>query len=58
VILIHVFRIQPEDPRQAWGFFVNHYQDEIQARRDHKFSYRFKNGSYYVGTDPPEGVEP
>ncbi|KAJ2979569.1 hypothetical protein NQ176_g3172 [Zarea fungicola] len=42
----------------SWQFFVNHFQNETQARRDNKFTYRFSNGSYYVGLDPPPAAEP
>ena len=35
-----------EDPRMRWDFFVRHYQDEAQQRRDDKF-IRSKNGVLY-----------
>ncbi|KAK5994035.1 L-sorbose 1-dehydrogenase-like protein [Cladobotryum mycophilum] len=47
-----------ETPGMAWSFFVNHFQDQSQARRDNKYTYRLTNGSYYVGLDPPVGAEP
>lgn len=47
-----------EDPDQVWSFFVEHYRNETQARRDLKYTYTHPNGSYYIGDDPPEGVEP
>ncbi|CAH0045274.1 unnamed protein product [Clonostachys solani] len=47
-----------ETANQSWSFFVNHYQDDTQARRDDKFTYSFPNGSYYVGLNPPESTTP
>ncbi|KAI0448511.1 hypothetical protein F5B21DRAFT_521805 [Xylaria acuta] len=47
-----------EYPDQAWAFYVGHYQNETQARRDWKFTYRLNNGSLYYGLDPPEDAEP
>lgn len=37
---------------------MSHFQNETQARRDNKFTYRLNNGSYYVGLEPPEDAEP
>jgi choline dehydrogenase len=50
--------VNSESPEASWEFFVSHYQDETQARRDNKFTYRLNNGSYYTGLEPPEGAEP
>ena len=47
-----------EDPRYAWRFFINHYQDDAQALRDPEYTYMLGNGSYYVGLDPPSDAEP
>ncbi|KAK1521417.1 GMC oxidoreductase [Colletotrichum paranaense] len=41
----------------AWDFFVNHYSDPEQAKRDSKMSYRKPDGEIYVGLDPPQGSE-
>lgn len=41
----------------AWDYFVNHYSDETQARKDSKMTYRKPDGEFYVGLDPPEGSE-
>ncbi|KAI3393293.1 hypothetical protein diail_4475 [Diaporthe ilicicola] len=41
----------------AWDYFVNHYQDPVQARKDSKMSYRTTDGEIYVGLDPPAGAE-
>ena len=40
-----------------WSYFVNHYEDEAQARRDSKMTYLTPDGEYYVGHYPPEGSE-
>lgn len=47
-----------ETPGMSWQFFVSHFSNETQARRDNKYTYRLDNGSYYVGLDPPVDAEP
>ncbi|KAF5550386.1 choline dehydrogenase [Fusarium napiforme] len=47
-----------EHPSMSWSFYVNHYQNETQARRDSKYAYRLSNGTLWSGIDPPEGAEP
>ncbi|KAI0429133.1 GMC oxidoreductase [Xylaria sp. FL1042] len=51
-----------EHPEISWAFFVTHYQNQTQARRDNRltnrFAYLLPNGTYYVGLDPPEDTEP
>ncbi|PHH92316.1 hypothetical protein CDD83_7905 [Cordyceps sp. RAO-2017] len=47
-----------ETPGLAWEFFVNHYKDQNQARRDYKYTYKLRNGTYYVGLDPPPEAKP
>jgi choline dehydrogenase len=42
----------------SWEFFVKHFEDQEQAQRDSKFTWRMTNGSFYVGTSPPAGAEP
>lgn len=37
----------------AWHFWVRHYRNETQARRDSKFTYLLEDGSWYTGLDPP-----
>lgn len=47
-----------ETPGHAWHFFVEHYQDETQARRDPAYTYELSDGSYYYGLDPPDDAVP
>ncbi|KAL0935551.1 Oxygen-dependent choline dehydrogenase 4 [Colletotrichum truncatum] len=47
-----------ETPGHSWQFFVEHYQNETQARRDPKYTYRQSNGSYYYGLNPPDDAVP
>ncbi|EXK30692.1 hypothetical protein FOMG_13476 [Fusarium oxysporum f. sp. melonis 26406] len=47
-----------EHPSMSWSFYVNHYQNETQARRDSKYAYRLSNGTLWSGLNPPEGAEP
>ncbi|PVI04817.1 GMC oxidoreductase [Periconia macrospinosa] len=47
-----------EGSPHAWSFFVEHYANETQARRDIKYTYRRNDGSYYVGLNPPDDAVP
>ncbi|KAK7218983.1 hypothetical protein V2G26_006986 [Clonostachys chloroleuca] len=47
-----------EDPEMSWNFYIRHYANETQGRRDSKFSYRLENGSIYYGLDPPPNAAP
>ncbi|KAK0388804.1 hypothetical protein NLU13_5047 [Sarocladium strictum] len=47
-----------ESAGHGWQFFVQHYANETQARRDPKYTYIQPDGSYYVGLDPPEDAVP
>ncbi|KXH67409.1 hypothetical protein CSAL01_02591 [Colletotrichum salicis] len=47
-----------EHPAMSWFFFVSHYQNETQARRDRYFTYRLANGSLWYGMDAPEDATP
>ncbi|KAI5919756.1 GMC oxidoreductase [Camillea tinctor] len=40
-----------------WNYFVNHYEDETQAKRDSKMTYLTPKGDYYIGLYPPEGSQ-
>ncbi|KAH7382389.1 hypothetical protein DE146DRAFT_770349 [Phaeosphaeria sp. MPI-PUGE-AT-0046c] len=42
-----------ESPGHSWQFYVEHFQNETQARRDSKYAYMQSDGSCYVGIDPP-----
>ncbi|PVH97589.1 GMC oxidoreductase [Periconia macrospinosa] len=42
----------------SWNFYINHYRNQTQARRDSKYVYRLTDGSTYYGLDPPPGAEP
>ncbi|SPJ80035.1 related to glucose dehydrogenase [Fusarium torulosum] len=41
-----------------WNFFVNHYSDSNQQKRDSKMTYQKPDGSFYVGLDPPKDAKP
>jgi choline dehydrogenase len=47
-----------ETAPHSWQFFVEHFQNDTQARRDPKYAYRQTNGSSYVGLEPPAAAEP
>src|SRR3569833_1108856 len=40
-----------------WDYFVNHYDDEAQAKRDTKMTYLTPEGDWYSGSDPPRGSQ-
>ncbi|KAK1537357.1 uncharacterized protein CCOS01_02677 [Colletotrichum costaricense] len=50
--------VNSEDPAMSWQFFVSHYQNETQARRDRYFTYRLSNGTLWYGIDAPEDATP
>ncbi|CAI6340535.1 unnamed protein product [Periconia digitata] len=47
-----------EGSPHAWQFFVKHYSNETQNRRDFKYTYRLSNGSFHVGPNAPADAEP
>ncbi|KAI0506477.1 hypothetical protein F5B22DRAFT_449818 [Xylaria bambusicola] len=42
----------------AWNFWVNHFDDIGQQRKDSKMIYKMPNGTQYRGLNPPPGAEP
>ncbi|KAI1328538.1 GMC oxidoreductase [Xylariaceae sp. FL0255] len=40
-----------------WEYFVTHYTNETQAKRDSKMTYLTTDGEYYVGLYPPKGAQ-
>ncbi|PVH94796.1 GMC oxidoreductase [Periconia macrospinosa] len=47
-----------ENAPHSWQYFVEHYANETQAKRDSKYTYRTTNGSLYTGLTPPAGATP
>ncbi|KAF2091594.1 GMC oxidoreductase [Saccharata proteae CBS 121410] len=47
--------IAAEYEPMRWDYFVHHYTDETQARRDTKMTYLTPEGEQYTGANPPEG---
>ena len=45
------------DPRTRWDFFVKHSDDPDRERQFDRLTWRAPDGSFYVGTDPPEGAQ-
>ncbi|KAI1380184.1 choline dehydrogenase [Hypoxylon crocopeplum] len=41
----------------SWGYYVRHYANEAQTKRDRKLTYLTPDGELYSGVDPPEGSE-
>jgi len=44
-----------EDPELGWEFYVRHYSNDTQEKRNFKLSYDTPDGGVYTGLDPPEG---
>ncbi|KAI2472926.1 choline dehydrogenase [Annulohypoxylon bovei var. microspora] len=38
-----------------WGYFVRHYTNETQTKRDRKLTYLTPDDEFYSGVTPPEG---
>ncbi|KAB5577470.1 hypothetical protein GE09DRAFT_1085876 [Coniochaeta sp. 2T2.1] len=47
-----------EDEKMRWDYFVTHYADEEQARKDPKMTWETPVGTIFVGLDPPSGSKP
>jgi choline dehydrogenase len=47
-----------EDPAMSWDYFVKHYPDEEQQKKDSKMTWDTPSGEIYVGLTPPEGSKP
>jgi choline dehydrogenase len=46
------------DPKMAWDFYVQHYEDWDRQAQDTKITWRQTNGELYTGQNPPDGAEP
>ncbi|TQN65553.1 Oxygen-dependent choline dehydrogenase [Colletotrichum shisoi] len=53
---LHLMSTEFQDTR--WNYFVNHYPDPEQQKRDSKMTYEMPDGSFYVGLDPPAEAKP
>ncbi|KAI1151303.1 hypothetical protein F4825DRAFT_365798 [Nemania diffusa] len=45
------------NPNSRWDFFVKHSDDPERELRYKHMTWLTRNGSFYVGLDPPEGAE-
>ena len=41
-----------------WDYFVKHFDDEAEMRKDTKLTYTLPDGSRYTGANPPPGAKP
>ncbi|KAK6227434.1 choline dehydrogenase [Colletotrichum tabaci] len=53
---LHLMSTEFQDTR--WNYFVNHYPDPEQQKRDSKMTYEMPDGSFYVGLEPPAEAKP
>ncbi|KAH7082030.1 glucose-methanol-choline oxidoreductase-like protein [Paraphoma chrysanthemicola] len=40
-----------------WDFFVKHFDDEAQVKKDTKLTYELADGTRYTGANPPPGAK-
>lgn len=40
-----------------WGYFVQHYTNETQTKRDRKLTYLTPDDEFYSGVNPPKGSQ-
>ncbi|KAH7070328.1 glucose-methanol-choline oxidoreductase-like protein [Paraphoma chrysanthemicola] len=40
-----------------WDFFVKHFDDETQVKKDTKLTYELADGTRYTGANPPPGAK-
>ncbi len=52
---LHIFASEYDPIR--WDYFVNHYANNTQARRDSKMTYLTSQGDWYTGLTPPAGSQ-
>lgn len=46
------------DETSRWDFWVKHSDDPEQEKKYKYYTWRQKDGEFYVGTNPPEGAVP
>lgn len=51
----NLFRFAAEDELMRWDYYVHHYQNDTRQERDPKMVWETRNGTKYVGQDPPPG---
>ncbi|KAI5370709.1 Putative glucose-methanol-choline oxidoreductase, FAD/NAD(P)-binding domain superfamily [Septoria linicola] len=49
--------VSSEFEKTRWDYWIRHYEDDEQQKRDSKLTYTLANGSDYTGLDPPEGAK-
>lgn len=53
---LHIMASEFEDTR--WNYFVNHYSNLEQQKRDSKMTYEMPDGAFYIGLEPPTNAKP
>jgi choline dehydrogenase len=53
---LHSVAVEYEPMR--WDYFVKHFDNEDEMRKDTKLTYELADGSRYTGPSPPEGAKP
>jgi choline dehydrogenase len=46
------------DESMRWDYFVRNYDDEARTLKNNHLTWLRADGTYYVGSDPPEGATP
>jgi choline dehydrogenase len=53
---LHSVAVEYEPMR--WDYFVKHFDDEEEMKKDTKLTYELSDGSRYTGANPPPGAKP
>ncbi|KAF2853375.1 GMC oxidoreductase [Plenodomus tracheiphilus IPT5] len=56
VPVLHALASEYEPLR--WDYFVKHFDDEKEIRKDTKVTYELTDGTRYTGPNPPAGAKP
>jgi len=52
------FNDATNDAKTRWDFWSKHSDDPVREKKFDHYTYRQKDGNFYVGTSPPEGAAP
>jgi choline dehydrogenase len=51
------FNAAANDPNMRWDFFVKHSEDPARELKFQHMTWRKRDGTFYVGLDPPAGAK-
>ncbi|CAA9964047.1 GMC oxidoreductase [Pyrenophora teres f. maculata] len=50
--------VAAEYKEMSWNYYVKHFDNEAELKRDTKLTYKLPDGSIYTGANPPSGATP